>query len=156
MKKMFELFSGVRMTAVAGVFLVASLIIMLTGTSIPIDPAWVTAIICGYPLLYLAITRVIFEKKISSALLISIAMIASIIIGELFAAGEVAFIMAIGAILEEKTVQRAKKGIKQLISLVPGQARRIMDNGNEETVAIEQIHKDNILRVLPGETIPVG
>jgi len=41
-------------------------------------------------------------------LLISIAMIASIVIGELFAAGEVAFIMAIGGILEDKTAQRAK------------------------------------------------
>lgn len=41
------------------------------------------------------------------------------IVGDLFAAGEVAFIMAIGAILEEKTTERAKKGLKKLISLTP-------------------------------------
>ena len=156
MKRIFELLSGLKMTVVGGVFLAASLILMLTGTQIPIDPAWVTVAICGYPLLYLAVRRLFVNKgmsKISSALLISIAMIASIIIGEHFAAGEVAFIMAIGAILEEKTAERAKKGIKQLINLAPQQGRRIID-GKEETVSIEQIKLGDVLRVLPGEAIP--
>ena len=157
MKRIFELLSGLKMTVVGGVFLAASLILMLTGTQIPIDPAWVTVAICGYPLLYLAVRRLFVNKgmsKISSALLISIAMIASIIIGEHFAAGEGAFIMAIGAILEEKTAERAKKGIKQLITLAPQQGRRILD-GKEETVSIEQIKLGDVLRVLPGEAIPV-
>ena len=74
-----------------------------------------TVIISGIPMLYLAVWRVIHNpgiSKISSALLISSAMIAAIAIGDLFAAGEVAWIMAIGAILEEKTTERAKKGLK--------------------------------------------
>ena len=145
------------MTIVGGVFLAVSLILMLTKTILPVDPAWLTVIICGYPLIYLAITRIIHNKgmsKISSALLISIAMIASIIIGELFAAGEVAFIMAIGGILEDKTAERAQKGIKELIKLAPDTGR-LITNGQEKLVAIEQIKKGDILRVLPGETIPV-
>lgn len=76
------------------------------------------------------------------------------IVGDLFAAGEVAFIMAIGAILEEKTTERAKKGLKKLISLTPQQGRRIL-NGKEEMIAAEDIKMNDILRVLPGETIPV-
>ena len=102
----------------------------------------------------MAITRVVFERNISSALLISIAMVAAVAIGEVFAAGEVAFIMALGAILEDRTVERAKKGIKNLINLAPQQGRRIVGD-NEEVVPIEQIHKGDTLRVLPGETIPV-
>jgi cation transport ATPase len=90
----------------------------------PVDPAWITVVISGLPLLYLAITRLVFQKWISSALLISMAMVASIAIGELFAAGEVAFIMAIGAILEDMTAARAKKGIGKLISLVPQRGRK--------------------------------
>lgn len=84
---------------------------VLLGNALPFDPAWVTVIICGIPLLYLAVWRVIYNKgisKISSALLISIAMIAAIAIGDLFAAGEVAFIMEIGAILEDMTTDRDK------------------------------------------------
>jgi len=158
MKKFMDLLAGVKMTIVSGVFLAASLTLMLTGTELPIDPAWITVVISGLPLLYLAITRLVFEKWISSALLISIAMVASIAIGELFAAGEVAFIMAIGAILEDMTVARAKKGIGKLISLVPQQGRKLIQNADgvrEEFVPIEQISKDDLLRVLPGETIPV-
>lgn len=146
------------MTIVGGVFLVASLILMLLEITISIDPAWVPVFICGIPLLYLAISRFIFNKgmsKISSALLISIAMFAAIAINDVFAAGEVAFIMAIGAILEEKTAQRAEKGLKKLINLAPQQGRRILANGKEEIVKAEDIRKKDILRILPGETIPV-
>lgn len=156
-KRINDFLAGVPMTIVGGVFLVVSLILMLMRIEVPVDPAWVSVIICGIPLLYLAIWRVIFNKgmsKISSALLISIAMIAAIAIGDTFAAGEVAFIMAIGAILEEKTAERSKKGLKELISLAPQQGRRI-DNGQEEMINAEAIKVGYILRVLPGETIPV-
>jgi len=150
--------AGLKMTIISGVFLVASLILLLTGRNLSVDPAWVTIVISGLPLLYLAITRLVYQKWISSALLISMAMVASIAIGEIFAAGEVAFIMAIGAILEDMTVARAKKGIGKLISLVPQQGRKLIssaDGFREETVPIEQISKNDLLRVLPGETIPV-
>ncbi|AGL02323.1 heavy metal translocating P-type ATPase [Desulfoscipio gibsoniae] len=158
MEKSMDFLTGVKMTIVSGVFLTASLILMLTGTELPVDPAWITVVISGLPLLYLAITRLVFQKWISSALLISMAMVASIAIGELFAAGEVAFIMAIGAILEDMTIARAKKGISKLISLVPQQGRKLIqtaDGVREKVVPVEQISKDDMLRVLPGETIPV-
>jgi len=156
-KKLNDFLAGVPMTIVGGAFLLISLIFMLMKIKVPIDPAWVSVIICGFPLLYLAIWRIIYNKgmsKISSALLISMAMIAAIAIGDVFAAGEVAFIMAIGAILEEKTAERSKKGLKELISLAPQQGRRI-NNGVEEMIKAEEIKVGDILRVLPGETIPV-
>jgi len=157
MKRLFELCSGVKLTLVGGFFLLASLILMLMEIEVPVDPAWVTVIICGYPLLYLAIWRIIYNKgmsKISSALLISLAMFAAVAIGDIFAAGEVAFIMAIGALLEEKTVERSKKGLKELISLAPQQGRRI-NKGKEELIKTEEIKVGDILRILPGESIPV-
>ena len=156
-QKINDFLAGVPMTAVGGVFLVISLVLSLKGISVPVDPAWMAVIICGIPLLYLSVWRMVHNhgiRKISSALLISIAMIAAMIVGDLFAAGEVAFIMAIGAILEEKTTERAKKGIKKLLRLVPQQGRRIVE-GKEEMTAAEDIMPNDILRVLPGETIPV-
>ena len=157
LKKMNNFLTGIPMTIIGGVFLVVSLVLSLMKITVLIDPAWVAVIICGIPLLYLSIWRVIHNtgiSKISSALLISIAMIAAIAIGDLFAAGEVAFIMAIGAILEEKTTERAKKGLKNLISLTPQQGRRIL-GGKEEMIAAENIVLNDVLRVLPGEKIPV-
>ena len=157
LKKISDFLGGTLMTAVGGVFLMISLVLMLTDTSFPVDPAWVSVIICGIPLAYLAFWRVIFLKgisKINSALLITIAMVAALAIGDIFAAGEVAFIMAVGAILEEKTTERAKKGLKKLISLAPTQGRRIR-NGKEEMIPADEIRKGDILRILPGETVPV-
>ena len=156
--KFFNYLAGIRMTLVGGIFLAASLVILLGNISVPLDPAWATVFICGLPLLYLAISRLYFERRISSALLISIAMLACIYIGELFAAGEVAFIMAIGAILEDKTVEKAKQGIKELINLVPKLGRKITVAGAscyEEMVPVESIRRGDRLRVIPGETIPV-
>lgn len=157
LKKLNDFLAGIPMTIAAGVFLAASLVLTLTDTTVPIDPAWAAVVISGLPLLYLALWRVVHNpgiSKISSALLISVAMIAALVIGDLFAAGEVAFIMAIGAILEEKTTGRAQRGLKALISLSPQQGRRIR-GGEEELIEAEKIEKGDRLRVLPGETIPV-
>lgn len=156
-KKISDLFAGLKWTIVSGVFLILSLLLLLTKRALPVDPAWVTIILSGYPLLYLALTRLFKEKWISSALLISMAMLASLYVGEIFAAGEVAFIMAIGAILEDKTVERAKKGIKNLISLTPVQGRKLLSAAPgivEEMIPAAQIQAGDILRVLPGEAIP--
>lgn len=166
LKKINDFLAGLPMTIVAGVFLLLDLVPHLMeefgGTPVhlsflPFDPSWVTIIISGIPLLYLAIWRISYNRgiaKISSALLICIAMFAALAIGELFAAGEVAFIMALGALLEDATTNRAKKGLKKLISLAPTQGRRIRD-GKEEMIPAEDIRKGDVLRILAGETIPV-
>lgn len=145
------------MTIVGGVLLVFSFVLPRVGVNLPVDPAWGTVVISGIPLLCLAVWRIIYNpgiSKISSALLITIAMFAAIVIGDLFAAGEVAFIMAIGALLEDATTNQAKKGLKKLISLAPTQGRRIR-NGKEEMIPAEKIVKGDLLRILPGETVPV-
>lgn len=152
-EKINNILAGIPATLIGGVFLILSFI----KVNFPFDPAWLTVIICGLPLLYLTIFRLIHNpgiSKITSCLLITIAMIAAIIIGDLFAAGEVAFIMELGAILEDMTTERAKKGLKQILTIAPTQGRRIVD-GKEEMIAADEIRHDDILRVLPGETVPV-
>lgn len=157
LKKINDFLAGWPMTLVGGVFLMASLAAPWLGIQLPVDPAWITVIVSGLPLLYLALWRVVHNtgiSKISSALLITIAMFAAVAIGDLFAAGEVAFIMAIGALLEDATTNRAKKGLKKLISLAPVQGRRLVD-GREEMIPAAQIRPGDLLRILPGEAIPV-
>lgn len=125
MKKQVDFLSGLPMTMLGGVFLLLSFVLPRVGIALPIDPAWITVIVSGIPLLYLAVWRILHNpgiSKISSALLITIAMFAAIAIGDLFAAGEVAWIMAIGAILEDMTTNRARKGLKKWIHLTPPKA----------------------------------
>ncbi len=141
------------MTIISGIFLLIAIIFMIFGIDTPIylNPAWGTVIISGIPMLLLAMTRLVREKWISSALLIAIAMIASLLIGEVFAAGEVAWIMALGALLEDWTVERAKKGLKNLIDLTPQTAR--LTNG--DVIPASEVKLGDNLRILPGENIPV-
>lgn len=164
--RIHDILSGLYMTILAGLFLlldgIPHLIETFGGQSpfqniFPFESSWVTVIICGFPLVYLSIRRIVYNKgisKISSALLISMAMFAAVAIGDIFAAGEVAFIMALGALLEESTTERAKKGLKKLISLAPVKGRKIQDN-KEKMISVESIQSGDYLRILPGETIPV-
>ena len=157
LKKINDFLAGWPMTIVGGVFLLASFVLPRVGVAWGEHLAWVCVVICGIPLLYLAIWRIIHNKgvaKISSALLISMAMIAAILIGDLFAAGEVAFIMEIGALLEDMTTARARKGLKMLIALTPETGRVIRDC-KEVVVPASEIRMGDTLRILPGETIPV-
>lgn len=136
---------------ISGVALLASMLHLLP---LPFDAAWVAIILCGVPIIMEAFIGLVTEFDIKADVLVSIALLASVMIGEDFAAGEVAFIMQIGGLLEKLTVAKARAGIEKLVHLTPQTARVISDAG-EEIIAAEKVRKDALLRVLPGETIPV-
>lgn len=152
-----EYFEHPKIIGLGGVCLAVSFCLSLKQITWPVDPAWITVGVCGWPLLQTAAERLIRGQgisKISSALLISIAMLASVAIGDMFAAAEVAFIMAVGDMIEDRTTAKARQGLEKLIGLAPRQARLIIE-GNEQLVAIENLKPGDLARVLPGESIPV-
>ena len=138
-------------------FLVVSgiaLIVSLTGPELPFNAAWVAIILCGVPIILEAIIGLVTAFDIKADELVSLALIASVCIGEDFAAGEVAFIMQLGGLLEELTVAKARAGIEKLVHLTP-QTAHVMTDAGETTVPAEQVRLGDRLRVLPGETVPV-
>ncbi|MEY8353978.1 cation-translocating P-type ATPase [Lachnospiraceae bacterium 54-53] len=137
--------------AVSAVTLIISIFDLVP---LPFDAAWAAILLCGIPIILEAVIGLVTEFDIKADVLVSIALIASIIIGEHFAAGEIAFIMQLGALLEDLTVQKARAGIEKLVHLTPRTARRVVGM-KEETVPAEEIKVGDLVRVLPGETIPV-
>ncbi len=121
---------------------------------LPFDWAWVSVILCGLPIIMEAIIGLVTEFDIKADVLVSIALVASLCIGEDFAAGEVAFIMQLGALLEDLTVAKARAGIEKLVHLTP-QTARVISNGTETVIPAENVQIDDVIRVLPGETVPV-
>lgn len=121
---------------------------------LPFDMAWIAIVLCGVPIILEALIGLVTRFDIKADVLVSLALIASVCIGEDFAAGEVAVIMQLGALLEELTVARARDGIEKLVHLTPRTAR-ILKNGTEVIVPAEQVQVGDLLRVLPGEVIPV-
>ena len=116
--------------------------------------SWIAIILCGLPIIKEAATCLYEEFDIKADVLVSLALIASVIIGEIFAAGEISVIMTIGALLEDLTVQKAQSGIENLVKLTPKQARIIIDN-KEIMINADDIEIGDIVRVIAGETIPV-
>ena len=100
--------------------------------------AWIAIILCGLPIVLEAVVGLVTEFDIKADVLVSLALLASVGIGEIFAAGEVAFIMQLGGLLEElKTA-------------------RVLRDGKESVIPAEQVQIGDRIRVLPGETIPGG
>ena len=135
----------------SGLSLIISLFDLLP---LPFDAAWVAIILCGVPIIMEAIIGLITAFDIKADVLVSLALIASVCIGEDFAAGEVAFIMQLGALLEDLTVAKARAGIEKLVHLTPQTARVLLD-GTETIVPAEQVKVGDVIRVLPGETVAV-
>lgn len=141
----------ITLLAISGVAVLCSL---LKFQPFPFDMAWVAIILCGLPIILEAIIGLVTAFDIKADVLVSLALIASVCIGEDFAAGEVAFIMQLGGLLEELTVAKARAGIEKLVHLTP-QTARVLRNGTEETIPAQQVQVGDRIRVLPGEGVPV-
>ena len=136
---------------ISGAFLLLSILDLLP---LPFDAAWIAIILCGVPIILEAFIGLVTAFDIKADVLVSLALIASVCIGEDFAAGEVAFIMQLGGLLEELTVAKARAGIEKLVKLTLRTARILTADG-EKTVSAEEVQVGDRIRVLPGETVPV-
>ena len=142
-----------KITLVAGgIGVVFSLLGIRLG--VPFDWAWFTIVLCGAPIVWGAAVAMYEDFDVKADLLVSLALIAAVAVGEVFAAAEIAFIMQLGAMLEEFTVSKAQAGIERLVKLTPTTAR-IVRNGKEEVMPADIVSVGDVVRVLPGEVIPV-
>lgn len=120
---------------ISGIALIVSIFDLVP---LPFDASWAAIILCGIPIILEAVIGLVTAFDIKADVLVSLALIASVCIGEDFAAGEVAFIMQLGGLLEELTVARARAGIEKLVHLTPRTARVIL-GGEEKTVPAEDV-----------------
>ena len=148
-------FGGIRKDIILLAISAVSLVLSLSAKdSFPFDPAWVAVFLCGIPILIESSVGLFLRFDIKADVLVSIALIASLCLGEIFAAGEVAAIMIIGALLEDYTAERANRNISKLIDMKPKTARIIAD-GEEKMINADEVREGDILRVVAGESIPV-
>lgn len=125
----------ITLLVISGIALIVSIFDLVP---LPFDASWAAIILCGIPIILEAVIGLVTAFDIKADGLVSLALIASVCIGEDFAAGEVAFIMQLGGLLEELTVARARAGIEKLVHLTPQTARVIL-GGEEKTVPAEDV-----------------
>ncbi len=117
--------------------------------------SWVAVVLCGVPIICAATVGFFGALNVKTGLLVALALVASLALGETFAAGEVAFIMKLGSLLEEWAVARARSGLETITELTPLTARVVGENGDERNVPVEEVAVGARVRVLPGETVPL-
>lgn len=150
----FKEWGGIKKDVICLIVSAVALILSIFDVFTFVNPAWIAIILCGVPIILDAFTGLVTAFDIKADVLVSLALIAAVSIGEDFAAGEVAFIMQLGALLEDLTVAKAKAGIEKLVKLTPQTARKII-NGKATIISADSVKTGDVLRVLPGETIPV-
>ena len=139
---------------------VISVILSFLGTDLfRFDLIWIAIIFCGFPIIKEAILGLYREFDIRADVLVSVAIVSSILIGEFFAAGVISCLMAIGGFLEEFTVSRTKAGIKRLIDLNPTNCTLVINynkaNESEIVIPANLIKAGDVIKVVPGEIVPV-
>ncbi len=107
----------IALLVISGIALIVSIFDLVP---LPFDALWAAIILCGIPIILEAVIGLVTAFDIKADVLVSLAPIASVCIGEDFTAGEVAFIMQLGGLLEELTVARA--GIEKLVHIRAYQA----------------------------------
>ena len=125
----------ITLLVISGIALIVSIFDLVP---LPFDTSWAAIILCGIPIILEAVIGLVTAFDIKADVLVSLALIASVCIGEDFAAGEVAFIMQLGGLLEELTVARARAGIEKLVHLTL-QTARVIAGGKETAVPAEDV-----------------
>ncbi|MEE9508379.1 MAG: cation-translocating P-type ATPase [Anaerolineales bacterium] len=113
-----------------------------------------SAIIGGAPIFILAAGNILRDFDLTAGVMVSIAMIAALIVGEYEAAAIVALMMLVGEMLEDFTVARADNALNELANLVPATVTLRQDSEDVE-VPIEMVRRGDLVLVRPGGRIPI-
>lgn len=133
---------------------VGVLVSWLYGEVWGLDPAWIAILLCGVPIAWTALNELVRERTINSDVLVTIAIVAAVGIGEIFAAGEVALIMMIGMWLEQRTVARAASALEEMVQMAP-QTARVKREDTWIEVPLAEVVRGDVILVKPGEKLPV-
>jgi len=146
-----EPFRTLCLTILSGIFLLIS---FFGWVKLPFDIAWFAIVISGVPIVYSAIKGLVTKFDITTDVLVAIALIAAVVIKEYFAAGEVAFIMQLGKVLEDITAGRTRRNLQSLINMAPQMASIRTENGEKEIPASE-VKIGDVILIRPGGSVPV-
>jgi len=113
----------------------------------------VAAFISGYPIAANAIGALRY-RILGIDALVTLAVTGAVLIGEYWEASAVTFLFMLGSYLETKTIEKTRSAIKALLDLAPVTARVLRD-GQEIEIAADEVIKEDIIIVRPGEKISV-
>jgi Cd2+/Zn2+-exporting ATPase len=153
--KEFLLSPGILTAAINTIFLIVGFALEFSGNHQWADYSFlISAVVGGFPVFKLAVTNILRDFDLTAGVMVSVAMIAALIVGEYGAMALVAFMMVIGEALEDFTRERADHALKELNALVPAMVTLRVGSVDTE-VPIGTVRKGDVVLVRPGGRIPV-
>ena len=140
-----------------GVLILATTVASLFNL-VPTEATNVVAMLGSFLLavpLFMAAWTELKNQRISSSSLAALAIIAAIAVHEYITAGWLAFILVVfGQLVRLRMLRAAQRAIEQLVHLTPDTAR-VVRNGTDEEVRLTEVKVGDVVRVRPGENLPV-
>lgn len=110
-------------------------------------------VICGIPIFADAL-KALKNKEIGETVLLLIAVIAAMLLGEFFEAAVVTVLFRVGEQMEEFASGKSRKSIESVFSIVSDTANLVMPDGEFKRIDADEIEKGCVLAILPHEIIP--
>lgn len=141
--------------------IIAAAVLFVAAVLIPVEVWWLKLIIflvpyltVGYDVLIEAVTNIFHGSVFDENFLMAIATIGAFAIGEYPEAVGVMLFYQIGELFQSYAVNKSRRSIKELLNLRPDSAC-VIRNGQELTVSPSEVSVGEIVRVRPGEKIPL-
>lgn len=143
-----------QITAVTGILLVIALILYLIGYQNIKDVVLiVSSVVAGFPIAIKAI-QALRMRAFSIQLLVTIAVIGALIIGEYVESAAVSFLFLFGAYLEARTLEKTRSSLKELIDMAPLEATVIRE-GKHVVIPVNEVDVGDHIVVRSGEKVAV-
>lgn len=144
-----------RFALVGGGLIAVGLLLSILGNAAAADGVMIVAMLVAlYPVAKSGLRTLAINREFNINLLMSIAAIGAIFLGEYLESATVIFLFALGEALEGYTADRARNSLRSLIDLAPREAI-LLENQREVRVPVTELRIDDRILIKPGERIPM-
>ncbi|MFL2071285.1 heavy metal translocating P-type ATPase [Marinilactibacillus psychrotolerans] len=144
-----------QITALAGLLIVIGFVLGTLGNENLQNIALIIATIISSVPIFIKAIQAIRMKAFSIDLLVSIAVLGALYIGEYTESSVVTFLFLFGDYLEMRTLEKTRSSLRELVDMAPQEAVVLREDGNSEKVAIEKVEVGDRIIIRPGGKIPV-
>ena len=135
--------------------LILGAILHVAGAPAAGDLAWGFATAVSAVILAVGIVEELLEGRTGVDVVALLAMVGSVLLGEMLAGAVIAVMFATGTWLEAFAEGRAERELSALLARSPGVAHRYDATGSPQTVPASDVREGDRLLVKPGEVVPV-
>lgn len=139
---------------IAGAVLIGVSFLPFLGETVKIILQLAATVICGIPT-FISAAKSAVRLKINESLLLVIAVIAAVILGEFFEAAMLSVLFRAGELMEDYASDRSRKSVEAIFGIVSDEANLLMPDGTLKKVDADDVEIGDIIAVLPYETVPV-